>query len=584
MKSLLQNQVQQFLASKQPEVLAIKGAWGVGKTFSWDLWLKEAAQKGEVALNNYSYVSLFGLNSLAELKQAIFQNTRAVNKLDTPASLETIKEDPFGFSKAFSRKSSGFFKKLPFIQNYANSIDSIAYFSIRKTIICLDDLERRGDNLTDKDIMGLVNQLKEEKDCKLVLLFNDTKGSFEGYNEFREKVIDKELQFKITSQEACELAFQDLNFYPQAIHQYAQQLAITNIRILHKIKHHALQLEEKLQGCEPSMIKDTLHSLVLFVWCFYNREKNTPTLDFIFSGPSAHLSRQIIDLLDGETSNKKEVTEEEKQVQRQQDKWSELLKGYGFHQPSNLDTLLVEGVKAGYFDHPDWLSLVAEQNKQHKDVEFNQQYKKIWVDYYNKFNTKQKDFVDKIYHFIDDNLDKISNERLNEVVNLFFELEESKKSEELIGNYISYYSDKNHIERFNIHNKPFYTIGVSKILKEALKEHYLSLFEKDSVTDILERIAKEKWQDDDLIILSNLQVSDFKELFVSLNPEDNYIYINSCLRFNNIGNASDEMKDIGRKAEEALKEIAKINEFNRLKIKNIYKLDFEFTNLSEDPI
>ena len=40
-------------------------------------------------------------------------------------------------------------------------MQSIAFFSVKGTIICLDDLERRGDKLSDKDLMGLASQLKE---------------------------------------------------------------------------------------------------------------------------------------------------------------------------------------------------------------------------------------------------------------------------------------------------------------------------------------------------------------------------------------------------------------------------------------
>ena len=170
-ENILAKQAREFLATSLPEVLAIKGAWGVGKTFSWNKWLTEAAQSNSVNLKNYSYVSLFGLNSLDDLKQAIFQNTRAVSDLDKQPSLETFKKDPFGFGKSFGRRSSNAIKKLPFLQSYASVIDSLAYFAIHEVIICLDDLERRGDNLSDKNIMGLVNQLKEEKGCKVVLLF-----------------------------------------------------------------------------------------------------------------------------------------------------------------------------------------------------------------------------------------------------------------------------------------------------------------------------------------------------------------------------------------------------------------------------
>ena len=50
------------------------------------------------------------------------------------------------------------------------------------TIICMDDLERRGKNLSPKDVMGLISHLKEQKKCKVVLILNDEK-----LEEFKEE-------------------------------------------------------------------------------------------------------------------------------------------------------------------------------------------------------------------------------------------------------------------------------------------------------------------------------------------------------------------------------------------------------------
>lgn len=571
MKSILQNQVQQFLTNEQPEVLAIKGAWGVGKTFSWNKWLKEAAMKSKVTLQNYSYVSLFGLNSLAELKQAIFQNTRAVNKLDTPASLETIKEDPFGFSKTFGRKSSGFFKKLPFIQNYASSIDSIAYFSIRKTIICLDDLERRGENLTDKDIMGLVIQLKEEKDCKVVLLFNDTKGSFEGYKEFREKVIDKELQFKITSQEACELAFQDLSYYQQEIQDFAQQLAITNIRILHKIKHHALQLEEKLQDCEPSMIKDTLHSLVLFVWCFYNQDESTPKLDFIFSGPSSYLTNQVKDLLANENGNKKEVSEEERKEQQLHNKWYDLLKSYGFHQPRNLDILLLEGVKAGYFENLDWSKAVELENTKHKHQEFSNELEAIWDLYRASFADNQDEFVRRLYTHIKDNIEKTDAHILNNAVGFLRDLNEDVKADSLIDSYLSCFDKPEDEERFTPNNfNKFYDVK-DKVLLEKFDRHYKTLISHEEPIKVLQRAIRTlNWSEKDLTLLAELSVDDYLNNLESLEGKEFYEFIKKYLDIGKSSFEDERYNRISLTITNLLLKLAESNNFNRYRIEQIY--------------
>lgn len=38
---LIKQQINRFLSSQTPEVISIKGAWGVGKTYAWNTYLVE---------------------------------------------------------------------------------------------------------------------------------------------------------------------------------------------------------------------------------------------------------------------------------------------------------------------------------------------------------------------------------------------------------------------------------------------------------------------------------------------------------------------------------------------------------------
>jgi predicted AAA+ superfamily ATPase len=81
-----------FLSSPIPEVLCINGPWGVGKTYLWKKCLIEASGKGDgLALGRCAYVSLFGVNSLDELKYSIFENTIKSDQVAAGASLDTLK-------------------------------------------------------------------------------------------------------------------------------------------------------------------------------------------------------------------------------------------------------------------------------------------------------------------------------------------------------------------------------------------------------------------------------------------------------------------------------------------------------------
>ncbi|MDI6790920.1 MAG: P-loop NTPase fold protein [Thermodesulfobacteriota bacterium] len=80
--ALIKRQIAQFLQTDTLEVMAIRGAWGVGKTFAWNKYLNEAKHNNRIALDNYSYVSLFGLNSMDELKLSIFMDAIHKKNID----------------------------------------------------------------------------------------------------------------------------------------------------------------------------------------------------------------------------------------------------------------------------------------------------------------------------------------------------------------------------------------------------------------------------------------------------------------------------------------------------------------------
>jgi Cdc6-like AAA superfamily ATPase len=67
-------EITRFLTGNNPAVLCISGDWGVGKTFLWRLVLDELRNAKKLSLWRYSYVSLFGLNSLDDMKASLFEN------------------------------------------------------------------------------------------------------------------------------------------------------------------------------------------------------------------------------------------------------------------------------------------------------------------------------------------------------------------------------------------------------------------------------------------------------------------------------------------------------------------------------
>lgn len=162
-KLLIEEQIRKFLSSETPEVMAIKGQWGVGKTYSWNSFLKKARNDKIIKLPSYIYVSLFGISSLDTLKYSLFENSIPVDLIGTEPNLATLKQNTSGVLLGYGKIAGGLFKSTPIAKNITPILESLAFMNLSKSIICIDDLERKGAGLSLKDVLGLVSLLKEHK-------------------------------------------------------------------------------------------------------------------------------------------------------------------------------------------------------------------------------------------------------------------------------------------------------------------------------------------------------------------------------------------------------------------------------------
>lgn len=203
--------------------VAITGSWGVGKTFFWNTFRKNNPNK-----KKYVYVSLFGLESLSDLKTHIYshiENNSSAIEIPRwirglPSILKETKISQFGISSS------------------AKIFDSLMFNQVKDAIICFDDFERMSNKLDIKDVMGLANQLKLERNCQVILILDESKTENENkkkYVEYKEKLIDEEI--KITSVEPLIRASTQGIDAPliDLMVEFAEKLEIHNFRFFQKV-------------------------------------------------------------------------------------------------------------------------------------------------------------------------------------------------------------------------------------------------------------------------------------------------------------------------------------------------------------
>jgi hypothetical protein len=161
--------IAQFLERTEPEVICIRGAWGVGKTYAWKAALEASAASGKIGLDTYSYVSLFGVTSLEQLKYSIFENRTTGSTIAKAADMETFGRGIDSPIKTFGTKAIEALAG----KTASDLVQAGAFLMVRNQIVCIDDIERKGKDLRTIDILGLISMLIEERNCKVAIILND---------------------------------------------------------------------------------------------------------------------------------------------------------------------------------------------------------------------------------------------------------------------------------------------------------------------------------------------------------------------------------------------------------------------------
>lgn len=254
LKELLENNIR---SEKIGIAIAVTGSWGVGKTFFWNNFLNSQLseeriyKKDNVFNRKYAYVSLFGVESLSDLKTQIYSNIENNHSsIEVPKWLKGL---PSIFKDT---RVSGLGISAP-----VKLIDNLMFNQVKDSIICFDDFERMSNKLDIKDVMGLANQLKLERNCQVILILDESKteeSNKNKYAEYKEKLIDETI--KIVSVEplirdkskGIDAPLVDLMV------KFADELDIYNFRFFQKVINLYKQFRKKLPEIVAASTKEII--------------------------------------------------------------------------------------------------------------------------------------------------------------------------------------------------------------------------------------------------------------------------------------------------------------------------------------
>ncbi|TKJ79223.1 hypothetical protein PkoCFBP13504_20805 [Pseudomonas koreensis] len=565
----------------EASVLILKGDWGVGKTFFWDGYIK--SRKNERALSQlaYSYVSLFGKNSLDDVKNSIFHNACPLKSKEEVEKVFAKQESesswfyqrmPFVKSAMdqVARKASWFGRltkhtqDLPFVGKVANFAARFEYGYINNYLVCFDDLERKGKGIAIRDLMGLADELAQRKKCKVVIIFNErtleeSEVDYSEFKSYREKVVDLEVVHNPSVKTNFDCVFEQEFSGRWELERAIANMGVKNIRVLRKLKWMVEKFHPYISGANALVIQEFyLHAAVLCCE-FYIRNKDLDYDEFYSVLPS--LSWMSIKQIDtGDVKADKRL--------------GELLGGLKLS-GSALDQHIDYFLRHGFVDSESLGVTVSELEESIRKNVASYKIQDAWNIYSDSFDDNLDAFISDLRGVLESDISRISLSDFSSAVSVLEDFGED------VSGYITEYL-YHHSEELKSNSVSFsWTVRriESPSLSAALRNFGKSsvLLDLDEVTTRL--VENNGWNAEDVNFLSSLGVEDYLRWMKNAPANLHSKIVSGLYQFNDLGSHNEsetaKFKKISDSVKSALVLVANENNFNRMRVSNLYKVDVD---------
>lgn len=551
-----------LLIKKNEEVvISISGEWGIGKTYFWNNFIKDYKEK-ELKYKQIAYVSLFGINSLNDIRTSILLQVSPTKKklswvdknIITPLKnvKSSLKLDDLSMSFGFDALGSIF--------------TLLTSGDFENVIVCFDDFERISSNVNLKDVLGLISELKEQKKCKVVMILNEKelgkltdiekKPYSEIFSLYKEKIIDYDFVFEPRVEENVKIAIekQNIKFKQKIVIENLQKFNIKNIRVLEQIFKKLSHFEFIIgKSYHDNVLNDFLNTALIVLGFIVKEGKKVE--DYLKEKKKYDVNSMSYDEFEEHSS---------------QQKYKENI----FSSTDDLiENIILEFLEKDTIDSKKLIEILNEKNKHTNWYEIQKDIHKKWSKVYRDFKYSRKDFATEINQIFEENKDNMQNilnlkdlfVYLEFIKNIPFEID--KDTEELmiknhIDKYVEYDSFDNEIEEFV--NKNYQSLN--SYLKEKRDKKLIEDITLDSVNLILKKV-KQSFSKEDEYILDNISSKKYKFFIL----ESSFFSENIISFLFSWCNSDNNFKQAIVNIKEALDELKNENEDYSFKVEKIYK-------------
>lgn len=546
--STIKSVITDFLRADDCQVMAIKGSWGTGKTFLWQQLI--LTERDAIKPKKYSYVSLFGITSLAQLRTAVFAKTVSSDAIGETLSLSD-RQHLFGRlvhkGKSGASWVANVLSGFKVGQGLSVALETVAPYFITDTLVCLDDFERlpkQGPSI--EELLGFISELKVEKSCKVVLIFNEDEISDRlAYAKYREKVIDIELHYDLLPAEAIDLAVPRKLPGFDIVKRHCELLDIKNIRILTKIVRLLEKLHPYVSHLHARVYEQSVHTGILLSWCYFGEKDKVPAAAFLQKWDS------LLFRLNGKDEPPSEM----------ETAWATLLNGYGMGRLDAFDNSIWRVIEKGYVEESGFIITAQILDEQCRADDLNQQFSNAWRLYRNSFDDNEEDVIAGLIDTACDSIAQLSLMDLSSTCLLLRYFGKDTEANNLIDLFANAWGQKS--KDFDIHDHPFMSDIRDPKIHEVFAARQQSTFRRTPLPQLAQAIIENSLDKDQTESLKLASVGDYVTLFKQDHGDKLEALIRSCLRFSN---HAPEYRKIADNAHAALQQIGQESRLNARRV------------------
>ena len=379
MQQNIYNELQTVFKLYDSFVIAIKGNWGTGKTFFWNKFKEENLKE-----KPYAYVSLFGKDSISDIKKDVIIQISVKDK-----HLSTVSE------KIKDIKTTFGFKKDDTNFGLSGSVISAAMSLFQKkefkdVVICIDDFERKSSKLDIKDILGYLSQLKEQFGCQIVLILNEDKISNDDgtYKDYKEKIVDFEYTYNPSVEEAYKIIEIELLDFKIEFKEYCSKVNLNNIRIMKKIVRVLNRLDENIDFKQftPLTNKTFLDKLFSILAINYKYSSNIRELSKYAQ------SRRFDD----------EQSKEQIDIKKEEILSYVVYENILYH-TDNIDTLILEFCNKSILNYQELNNQLLILNSKNEEINIENKFHELQHEMLYDLKIDKDAYVEKVFSFLEKN-------------------------------------------------------------------------------------------------------------------------------------------------------------------------------------